>query len=80
MTFEEKVEHYTKQNLLAQSLHPVAYKNNPGFRKFIREFKRETGRQFAHKKKFKKKHLASRQKLYIALANQCWSPDRLANI
>ena len=80
MTFEEKVEHYAKQNLLAQSLHPIAYKNNPGFQKFIREFKKETGRQFAPKQKFKKRHLASRQKLYIALANQCWSPDRLADI
>lgn len=31
-------------------------------------------------RKFKKRHLASRQKLYIALANQCWSPEQLADI
>ena len=30
MTFEQKVSHYAKQNLLAQSLHPIAYEKKPG--------------------------------------------------
>ena len=51
MTFEEKVEHYAKHNLLAQSLHPIAYENKPGFRRFREEMglpfaaKRHSGRQ-----------------------------------
>ena len=34
MPYKEKVKHYVKQNLLASSLHPEAYMNDPGFRKF----------------------------------------------
>ena len=76
MTFEDKVNHYATQNLLAQSLHPIAYKNKPGFRKF----REETDLPFAAKKVFKKADLDERQELYVALASQCWSPDRLEEI
>ena len=76
MTFEEKVEHYAKQNLLAQSLHPIAYECNPGFRRF----RETTGLSFAAKKAFKKADLDDRQALYIALAKQCWSPSQLMKI
>lgn len=31
MSYAEKSEHYLKENLLAKSLHPKAYKNNPNF-------------------------------------------------
>ncbi len=34
MTYDEKVTHDAKQNLLACSLHPIAYENKPGFQKF----------------------------------------------
>lgn len=76
MTFEQKVEHYAKQNLLAQSLNSIAYENKPGFRRF----RDETGLPFTAKKKFKKADLDERQALYIALAKQCWSPNRLTEI
>ncbi len=33
--YDFKVEHYLKENLLAQSLHKNCYKNNPGFKKAI---------------------------------------------
>ncbi|MCY3688080.1 MAG: DUF262 domain-containing protein [Gammaproteobacteria bacterium] len=76
MTFEEKVKHYAKQNLLAQSLHPIAYENKPGFRRF----RDETGLPFSAKSSFKKADLDERQELYIALANRCWSVDRLKEV
>lgn len=76
MTFEQKVNHYAKQNLLAQSLHPIAYEKKPGFR----NFRDRTGLPFSAKKAFKKADLDDRQSLYIALANQCWSLDRLMEV
>ena len=76
MTFEQKVNHYAKQNLLAQSLHPIAYENKPGFRRF----REATGLSFTAKEAFKKADLDDRQALYIALAKQCWSPDRLMTV
>ena len=76
MTFEQKVNHYAKQNLLAQSLHPIAYDKKPGFR----NFRKATGLPFTDKEEFKKADLDDRQALYIALANQCWSPHWLVEI
>ncbi len=76
MTFEQKVEHYSKQNLLAQSLHPIAYKNKPGFRKF----RDQTNLSFTPLNEFKKADLDRRQALYIELAKLCWSPENLEKI
>ena len=33
--YEQKVEHYTGQNILARSLHPLCDQNNPGFLAFV---------------------------------------------
>ena len=76
MPYPAKVTHYAKQNLLACSLHPLAYENKPGFR----VFREKTGLNFTPKPTFKKGDLDDRQSMYIALANLCWSPDRLAEI
>ena len=76
MPYSDKVENYAKQNLLACSLHPTAYKNNPGFEKFLTA----TKLLFAPKETFKKADLDDRQALYIKLANLCWSPNRLNDI
>ena len=62
--------------LLAQSLHPIAYENKPGFR----SFREATGLSFVAKETFKKADLDDRQALYIALANRCWSAKRLTEI
>ncbi len=76
MTFEQKVDHYAKQNLLAQSLHSIAYENKPGFR----DFREKSGLPFTPKKTFKKVDLDERQALYIALAKRCWSATQLEEI
>ena len=73
MKYTEKVTHYAKQNLLACSLHAIAYENKPGFQKF----REATGLPFKAKTDFRKADLDERQALYIALADLCWSPDRL---
>ena len=73
MTYSEKLPHYAKENLLACSLHPIAYERKPGFRKF----RETTELPFEAKTDFRKADLDERQALYIALADLCWSPDRL---
>ena len=76
MPYGEKVEHYTKQNLLARSLNRIAYEKSPGFRKFLTT----SGLPFSPKSEFRKADLDERQELYADLANVCWSPNRLNEI
>ena len=75
MTYNRKRKHYLKQNLLAQSLHEDAYERDPRFKEFIDR----TGLPFKPHEQFKKADLDARQKLYQLLAEQIWSPNRLAN-
>lgn len=76
LPYEEKREHYLKQNLLAQSLHPKCYERNPGFLKFIER----SELPFKPYDYFKKADLDERQHLYIELAERTWSIERLLNI
>ncbi len=75
-TYSEKLKHYIKQNLLAQTLHSLCYENNPDFVKFSKK----QGLKFKALEQFKKADLDSRQALYIALANYTWRPERLAEV
>lgn len=74
-TYARKRKHYLKQNLLAQSLHEDAYELDPGFKHFIET----SGLPFQPHEQFKMADLDVRQRLYQLLAEQIWSPDRLAN-
>ena len=40
LSYADKLPHYNTQNLLARSLHPLCYQNNPGFLGFIQRFVR----------------------------------------
>lgn len=73
MPYAEKIEHYIKQNLLASSLHPLAYQNNPGFKQFIGQ----SGLGFHACPDFRKADLDRRQALYLKLAERIWDPQRL---
>ena len=73
LPYAEKRHHYLKENLLAQSLHEGAYERNPGFLQFIKE----SGLPFQDYPEFKKGDLDARQRLYLHLAEQVWSPERL---
>jgi len=74
--YAEKLKHYIKQNLLAQTLHPLCYENNPDFVKFVKR----QGLNFKPLAQFKKVDLDTRQALYIALAKYTWRPERLSEV
>lgn len=73
--YEDKREAYvTKgENLLARSLHPAAYVNNPSFLALIDR----TGLPFRHYETFDRSAQSDRQELYIRLAEWVWNPSRL---
>ena len=72
--YEEKVEHYNIQNLLARSLHPLAYVNNPSFLRFVGE----TGLPFKpYPDTFTKSDIEERQDLYRQICEKIWDPEKL---
>jgi hypothetical protein len=73
LSYEEKLPHYHGQNLLARSLHPTCYENNPGFLRFIEE----TGLPFKSLTSFKSAEMEERSQLYLQLAEYIWNPKRL---
>jgi len=73
MEYAEKMPHYRGQNLLAASLCPETYVNNPGFRRFITE----TGLPLETRPEFKKADVDARQELYTQLAGLVWNIARL---
>jgi hypothetical protein len=73
ITYAVKGPKYLSQNLLAASLRPETYKNNPGFLRFIET----TGLPFKAHDEFKKADLDARQSLYTQLAELVWNPGRL---
>jgi len=73
LAYEEKLQHYLGQNILAKSLHPDCYRHNPGFQRFLAE----TGLPFRAHEHFKKADLDARQELYQRLAEHIWDPARL---
>jgi len=74
--YAEKVEHYTGQNLLARSLHPLCYRNNPGFLSYVRR----AGLAFEPIADFNQAAVETRQELYRELAEAIWNPDRVAAV
>jgi len=73
MTYAEKLQHYLKENALAQSLHENFYSKNPGFQQTIIKH----NLPFHPHEKFTKADLEKRSQLYCQLAALIWSPDRL---
>jgi uncharacterized protein with ParB-like and HNH nuclease domain len=74
-SYEAKRDAYLahSQNLLARSLHPYAYQNNPAFNKLITD----TGLTFRDYASFGPDEQAERQELYLRLAEWVWNPSRL---
>ena len=65
----EKLPHYIKENLLAQSFCEATYEKNPTFKAFIKE----KGLPFKPYTDFKKKDIQERCSLYAAIANHIWN-------
>lgn len=74
LTYEEKLPHYFGQNLLARSLNPKCYENNPGFLGFVQE----TNLPFKPLASFKTAQMEARSLLYLKLAEHIWNPGRVA--
>ncbi|MDE2804773.1 MAG: DUF262 domain-containing protein [Gemmatimonadota bacterium] len=73
--YEAKRDAYLShgQNLLARSLHPLAYKNLPAFQRLLDR----TSLPFRAYESFGPEQLAERQELYIRIADWVWNPSRL---
>lgn len=71
--YEDKIQHYLKENLLAASLHPQAYEKNPNFTNFVNQ----SGLPFRAHEQFKRADMDARQDLYRQICEQIWNPDRL---
>ncbi|MFY7935739.1 MAG: DUF262 domain-containing protein [Flavobacterium sp.] len=69
--YEDKLEHYIKENTYAQTLHPTYYSKNPNF------LKSETVHKLGFKAHslFKKKDIGERQKLVQRLCEKLWSKE-----
>ena len=68
MRTPNKLPHYIKQNILAQSLCDLTYTNNPAFTNFIKEYTLD----FKPYQDVKKKDIEDRCSLYAQLANLIW--------
>jgi uncharacterized protein with ParB-like and HNH nuclease domain len=70
-SYEDKLEHYLKENTYAQTLHPKFYSKNPNFLKSasVQELK------FKPHQHFKKNDIGDRQKLVQRICEQLWSVD-----
>ncbi|MBF2735771.1 MAG: DUF262 domain-containing protein [Betaproteobacteria bacterium AqS2] len=72
-TYEFKVDHYIKENLLAKSLHPDCYVRNPRFLAAIKKHGLEPGPH----KRFTKSDLMARGDFYCQMASIIWNPSRI---
>ena len=74
-TYVQKRDAYAAHsaNLLARSLHPLAYQNNPAFRDLVDR----TGLPFRAIDDFGPAEQQERQELYIRIAEWVWNPSRL---
>ncbi len=73
--YNDKLEHYIKENTYAQTLHPSYYTKNPNFLKS--QAINELG--FKPHSNFKKQDIEERTKLVQRLCEQLWSVDYYVN-
>ncbi|MEY7744435.1 DUF262 domain-containing protein [Escherichia coli] len=68
LCYDQKQPHYIKENLLAKSLCPLAYMNNPNFNQLRNVF----GLPFKPHDSFKKQDVDERQSLYKIICENIW--------
>ena len=71
MNYKEKMPHYIKENLLAQSLCRKAYENNPSFTGFIKDM----SLPFEAYDDFRKANVLKRCELYAKIADNIWDKN-----
>ena len=67
--FEQKVQHYIEQNILAQTLHPNKYACNPGFMAYVSR----TGLPFRPYTSFTRESISERTSLYRSILMEHWT-------
>jgi len=72
--YSEKLPHYFRHNILAQSLHPRCYENNPRFMRLITERKLPFQ---AYPDDFTVPAIQQRQLLYQTMCETIWDPAAL---
>ena len=71
--YQEKVEHYSKGNILAQSLTKICYKSNPSFITFMKD----NNLPFEPYDTFNLDSLNKRNQLYKEISNLIWNKDKI---
>lgn len=74
MKYAEKVQKYTGDNVLAQSLNDVAYSHNPQFLTVAEKY------GFKAISDFGKQSIADRAEIYMRLAGDIWNPNDIKEI
>lgn len=74
--YEDKIEHYIKENTYAQTLHEKFYKKNPNF--LNSQTIKDLG--FKHHDNFKKSDVVERNKLVQRICEQIWSTNHFSNV
>ena len=74
MKYQEKVEKYIGDNVLAQALNETAYKNNPQFLAVAAQY------GFSAIPKFTKDSIAARAAIYLQMAVDIWDPNAIKEI
>ena len=74
--YEDKIEHYIKENTYAQTLHQNCYQKNPNFLKnlLLQNLK------FEYHKEFNKYDISKRQELVQRICEQIWTIDYFNSI
>ena len=74
MKYDQKVNRYAGDNILAQALNPAAYQNNPQFSKVAAQYGFQPITHFA------KDSIAERSKIYLQIAIDIWDPEAIKEI
>ena len=72
--YQEKVECYAGDNILAQALNPTAYHNNPQFLPLVSQY------GFEAIPRFNKDSITSRANIYLQMAIDIWDSDAIKEL
>lgn len=74
MKYQDKVQKYAGDNVLAQALSPIAYNNNPHFLDVAKLY------GFKSIDRFSKQSIAERADIYLRIANDIWKPAEIKKL
>ncbi|WKV12191.1 DUF262 domain-containing protein [Marivirga harenae] len=75
-TYKQKLPHYYGENLLARSLNPQCYQNNPQFKNFREKYELD----FEPYEEYTTESIEKRQELYEQIAHRIWDVSRIKEL